>query len=197
MKVAKQSHEVLEWPDFKMVEKAGRTCYKSEDKMEPGTDGVAFTARMMDNRHWAMVEFATMTVRFITDRGVSHELVRHRLCSFAQESTRYCNYKGGVTFIQPTNWPKWSVWAQQAWQNGMVEAESLYQCLLLDGLTPQEARSVLPNSVKTEVVVKANFREWMHIFDLRCAKTAHPDMQALMQPLEAEVRERYPDFIIK
>jgi thymidylate synthase (FAD) len=86
---------------------------------------------------------------------------------------------------------------QRHWQDAMIDAELHYIDMIKRGCTPQEARSVLPNSVKTEIVVKANFREWLHIFELRCAKSAHPDMQALMQPLEAKVKERYPILFSK
>jgi thymidylate synthase (FAD) len=192
MKVVEQGYEVLLYPDFSFVERAGRTCYKSEYKMDEENHGADFTERIIDRGHLAMVEFARMIVKFTTDRGVSHELVRHRMCSFAQESTRYCNYKDGVTFIRPSTWAAWSVWARQAWFNGMEAAELLYQRMLEDKLTPQLARAVLPNSLKTEIVVSANMREWMHIFKMRCADNAHPDMQALMKPLYDEIMFEFP-----
>jgi hypothetical protein len=133
-----------------------------------------------------------LTGRFICDRGVSHELVRHRMCSFAQESTRYCNYKSGVQFIIPS-------WFEQygdkqdvpheylLWIDTMDECETNYKQSLSDGQTPQQARSVLPNSLKTEIIVQARLSEWKHIFEQRCSKTAHPDMQELMIPFQREV----------
>jgi len=139
-----------------------------------------------------------MTVKFITDRGVSHELVRHRLASFLQESTRYCNYgndKFGkeITVIRPSDWDKWSETAKTCWKNGIDHAETVYLTMIFNGATPQQARSVLPNSLKTEINVKANFREWMHIFQLRAiSKAAHPDMRALMIPLYEKCREVLP-----
>jgi thymidylate synthase (FAD) len=179
-------------PEFKMVEIAGRTCYKSEAKMDADTDGIDFVTKIHKRKHDAMIEFATMTVRFITDRGISHELVRHRLCSFAQESTRYCNYASDVTFIHPSTWDSWSDKGRESWFSAMLNCESVYQRMIDSGLSPQQARAVLPNSTKTEIVVKANIREWLHIFSLRCAPTAHPDMVALMTPLRDEVFAMYP-----
>jgi len=139
-------------------------------------------------------------VRFICDRGVTHELVRHRLCAFSQESTRYCNYKGGVTFVIPP-WVEYLspgqyesgdysglIGAEYSWADAMYSSECWYLDLLDCGWSPQQARSVLPNSLKTEIVVTANFREWRHIFKLRCSKAAHPQMREIMIPLLEEMK---------
>ena len=133
-------------------------------------------------------------MRFICDRGVTHEIVRHRLCAYTQESTRYCNYRGGVTFIRPFFWVEsnaddspYSVWLE-----AMKRCEEAYTLLIEMGATPQEARSVLPNSLKTEIVVTANLREWRHILKLRTAKDAHPQMRQLMIPLLEELKEKLP-----
>ena len=150
--------------------------------------------------HHAMIEFGSIIVRFVTNRGVTHELVRHRLCSFAQESTRYVNYGGDdIQFIRP-------VWFNEKEdQNGAYEdsssfmferaceeAEANYKILLHEGWRPEQAREVLPNALKTEIVVQANVREWRHILKLRSAATAHPQMQALMKPLLEEMKEIIP-----
>jgi thymidylate synthase (FAD) len=144
-----------------------------------------------------------MTVKFICDRGVSHELVRHRLCAFSQKSTRYCNYKGGVTFIIPP-WLEvvpgeykeqrnCITFAGMAWMKAMLEAEENYCHLInMEHWTPQQARSVLPNSIKTEIVMTATFREWRHIFKLRCSSAAHPQMRELMIPLLERCKEIIP-----
>jgi len=194
MKLIEQSHEILSYPSDAChdIEAVGRTCYKSEDKI---TDGSAekFVAMLRDRGHHAMLEFGFMTVRFITNRGVTHELVRHRLCSFAQESTRYCNYGGkDMEFIRP-------VWVDiqdpkpiGEFNQLLWEAEQSYNRLLNLGWSPQQAREVLPNALKTEIVVQANLREWRHIFKLRCSPKAHPQMVALMKPLLKEVKERIP-----
>jgi thymidylate synthase (FAD) len=187
MEIVKQSYEVMLWPAFDLVERAARTCYKSEGSMDPDTDGYEFTFKMLERKHMAMIEFAHMVVKFITDRGVSHELVRHRLCSFAQESTRYCNYKGGVVFIEPSTFEDWDQESRVVWLQSCERSEQRYVKLIELGRSPQQARAVLPNSTKTEIVVKANMREWLHIFQLRCAPSAHPDIQALMNPLRKEL----------
>jgi thymidylate synthase (FAD) len=144
-----------------------------------------------------------MTVKFVVDRGVSHELVRHRLCSFSQESTRYCNYKGGITFIIPpwlhiheSNTDYYDISRyhdpELLWLNTMRYIEIVYIDMLDHNWTPQQARSVLPNSLKTELVMTANFREWKHIFKLRTSKAAHPQMREIMIPLLNKAKELIP-----
>ena len=194
MKIIEQSHEVLSIPEklLEMVEKAGRTCYKSEDKITPESAG-KFVKMLVDRGHHAMIEFGDIVVRFVTNRGVTHELVRHRLCSFAQESTRYVNYGGtDIQFIKPVWLDASSEHARNTWLNSMADAEVDYQNLLMDGWRPEQAREVLTISLKTEICVKANVREWRHIFKLRCSKHAHPQMRALMIPLREELKTRLP-----
>jgi thymidylate synthase (FAD) len=168
--------------EAKLIEIAGRTAYKSEDKITPDSYD-KFIRGIISRGHEAVIEFGSMAVKFVTDRGVSHELVRHRMCSFLQESTRYCNYGGGITVVAPSTMSLWPADVQNLWIESCRKAEREYMDMLNYGLKPQQARAVLPNSLKTEIVIRANFREWRHIFKLRCAKTAHPDMQALMIPL--------------
>lgn len=144
------------------------------------------------------------TVNFTIDRGVSHELVRHRPPSFSQESTRYCNYGGGVTFVippwldivptelGPNGWLN-RVGPLETWLQSLCQAESYYLDLLRLGWNPQQARSVLPNSLKTQIVVTAYWKEWQIIFALRCAESAHPQMREVMVPLQHELAEKYPD----
>ena len=184
---------------YERIELIGRTCYKSEDRI---TDGSAekFVRSLIGNRHEAMLEHASMTVKFVVDRGVSHELVRHRVASFAQESTRYCNYskdKFGkqITFVRPYFLKHASADVTYAWINQMQDAENAYFKLLDEGCSPEAARSVLPNSTKTEIVVTADFREFRHIFKLRAAGESgkpHPDMLAIMVPLLKECRTLMP-----
>lgn len=158
-----------------------------------------------DSPHESVIEHASMCVRFICDRGVTHELVRHRLAAFSQESTRYCNYSKGkfggeLTFILPCFWgDQFEGWPQQMptgpaheWVRAMEKAEEQYLELIRMGAKPQEARDVLPNSLKTEIVMTANVREWRHIFRLRTSKKAHPQMRELMCPMLAEARSRIP-----
>jgi thymidylate synthase (FAD) len=122
-----------------------------------------------------------VTLKFVCDRGVSHELVRHRAASFAQESTRYCDYSNGkhgaeITVVRPSwcveNSSNW-----YTWKGACKKSEAAYMALIVSGAAPQEARAVLPNSLKTEVIVTGTIGHWMHFFDLRCAPDAQPDMR--------------------
>jgi len=187
-----------------LIEKAGRTCYKSEDKITEDSAS-RFLDSIMKKGHLSVIEHFSVTVRFVIDRGVSHELVRHRLCAFSQESTRYCNYKGGVAFIIPpwvslmpgeyTEHDLSSVTGMShQWVLAMIWAEHFYKLLIDNKWSPQQARSVLPNSLKTEIVTTANLREWKHIFSLRCSKAAHPQMQEVMLPLEALFQLQVPEI---
>ena len=183
---------------YRQIEAAGRTCYKSEDRMTEES-GEKFVRAMVKNGHEAMLEHASMTVKFIVDRGVSHELVRHRLCSFAQESTRYCSYNkdkfgNEITFIMPSFWQDKPV-LELEWERTMQDAEKSYMTLLACGAKPEEARAVLPNSLKTEVVMTADMREWRQIFKLRAAGEhgmPHPQMLEVMVPLLTECRQKLP-----
>lgn len=185
---------------YQLIEQAGRTCYKSEDKITPES-AAAFVKGIVKRGHEAMLEHASMTVKFIVDRGVSHELVRHRLFSFAQESTRYCNYSADkfgkeITVIRPCFLADGSI-LYADWFRAMQYAEKFYFTMLNDGSTPQEARSVLPNSLKTEVVVTGNMREWRHFFRLRAAGETgapHPQMSEVAVPLFKEVRAYMPEL---
>ena len=207
MKIIDPSVEILTATEnvLQLTEAAGRTCYKSEDRITP--DSAPKFVKMLINRgHEAMLEHSSVTVRFICDRGVSHELVRHRIASFAQESTRYCNYGGnGLTVIRPcwfaSRCDQMSYAAMVAskapmaewdWVMSMTNAEQTYKRLLDSGWTPQQARSVLPNSLKTEVVMTANLREWRHFLKLRTAEAAHPQMRQVAGMLLIQLQERIP-----
>jgi len=149
-----------------------------------------------DPPHVSVIEHAFLTVKIICDRGVTHELVRHRLASYTQESTRYCNYTkekfgGEVTFIRPFFWNEDTA-RYKIWLEAMANTENAYLSLIEKGASAQEARSVLPNSLKTEIVVTANLREWRHIFKMRCDKAAHPQMREVMRPLWRELSKLLP-----
>ena len=207
MKIVKPSFEVFEDltnPVFtstvmRKLEMIGRTCYKSEKNI---TDESAsrFVRNLIRNGHEAMLEHSSMTVKFIVDRGVSHELVRHRMASFAQESTRYCNYSNEkfgseITVIKPCFYQEYSE-EYDLWKAAMENAEYKYFQLLNAGSTPQEARSVLPNSLKTEIWMTANLREWRHVLKLRAAGTTgkpHPQMAEVMVPLLEYFKKYLPD----
>ncbi|MDD2646670.1 MAG: FAD-dependent thymidylate synthase [Patescibacteria group bacterium] len=177
---------------LKNLEKYARTCYKSEDKICEGS-AEKLIANILKRGHESVIEHEKVTVRLICDRGVTHELVRHRLASYSQESTRYCDYhkKGSIQVIEPFffagNPEKYA-----AWQKAMEDTEQAYNKLIELGATPQEARSVLPNSLKTEIVTTFNLREWRHFFKLRTSAAAHPQMREIIIPLLAEFKKRIP-----
>jgi thymidylate synthase (FAD) len=161
---------------LKKIEAAGRTCYKSEAKI---TDNSAenFIKQIIRNGHDSVLEHEKLTVRIICDRGVSHELVRHRIGSFSQESTRYCDYnKGVMEFIDIKPYIR-SPESVKIWEDLLQEIENKYKLLRSLGETPQIARSILPNSLKTEIVITFNIRQWRHFFKLRTSKAAHPQMR--------------------
>lgn len=208
MKIIKASYEILR-PDpidgiaeLKHLERCARTAYKSEDKItEDGESAKKIVRRLIESSHESTLEHGGMTVKFIVDRGVSHEIVRHRLASYTQESTRYCNYSkdkfgNEITVIAPRYWPdkypssKWHL--RGDWQRACKSAEEKYFALLRSGATPQEARAVLPNSLKTEVIMTANWREWRHFLTLRTAPDAHPQIREVAIPLLKELHEKIP-----
>lgn len=180
------------------IEAAARTCYKSEGKIQEGS-AAKMVASLIKSGHEAMLEHASVTVKFVVDRGISHELVRHRLASFAQESTRYCNYSkddfgSEITFIIP-EYLEYKSEGWNIWKESMKQAEDAYFKMLDFGLSPQQARAVLPNSLKTEVVMTANLREWRHFFKLRALGTTgkpHPQMLEVAVPLLEGMKNLIP-----
>ena len=199
MKIVSPDFEVLSLVDGQAIlhdiERCGRVCYKSEDKITE-TSAQAFVGNIIKRGHEAVLEHASVTVKFTVDRGVSHEIVRHRLAAYCQESTRYCNYSkdgfgGQVTFIQP-NFLDRGTRGWELWVLACEQAEKAYFDLLNWGCSPQEARAVLPNSLKTEVVMTANLREWRHFFKLRTAPAAHPQMREVTIPLLRRMQELIP-----
>lgn len=180
---------------LKYIELCGRVCYKSEDKITD-TSAQTFVGNILKQGHESVLEHISITVKFIVDRGVSHEIVRHRLASYCQESTRYCNYsqnkfENEVTFIQPLFFEEGSI-KYLAWKDACERCEQDYFVLIKNGASPQEARSVLPNSLKTEVVMTANLREWRHFFKLRTSRAAHPQMREVTIPLLEELKSLIP-----
>lgn len=159
------------------LERAGRTCYKSENKIGPET-AKSFVAGVIKSGHHSVIEHESISVKIICDRGVTHELVRHRLASFSQESTRYVNYgkSGEITVIKPLFWDEGSK-AYKRWYAATQLTESFYLALIKQGATPEQARTVLPNSLKAEIIMTANLREWRHVLDVRCHHTAHPQIR--------------------
>lgn len=213
MKLIKPYTEILTQLDgeqiLKQIEVAARTCYKSEEHIKDGS-AEKLVSNLIKLKHEAMLEFADITVKFVCDRGVSHELVRHRMASYAQESTRYCNYSkdkfdNELTFIVPSWFTEFDInhfnlkYDEVASSNFMndlkdhfINIENIYNDLLNQGATAQEARMVLPNALKTEVCMKCNLREWRHFFKLRCSTAAHPDIRVLAIDLLKKFHEQVP-----
>lgn len=180
---------------LKRIEQCGRVCYKSEGQITEGS-APRFVETLIKRGHEAVLEHCSFTVKFVCDRGVSHEIVRHRMASYCQESTRYCNYgkgdfNGEIIVIEPSYLIKGTA-AYDAWKAACEATEQAYFDLLNWGLSPQEARAVLPNSLKTEVVMTANIREWRHILKLRCSKAAHPQMREVATQLLKGLQEKIP-----
>jgi len=199
MKVIEPHIDILHMPDgdtiLKHLELAARTCYKSEDKIKTGS-AAGLLKGLIKSGHHSILEHISITVRIVCDRGITHEIVRHRLCSFSQESTRYANYakeKFGseITVIRPFFWEPDSDEYRQ-WASAIQATEKAYLNLIEKGASAQQARSVLPNSLKTEIIVTANIREWRHIFNLRCNQASHPQIRQIMLPLLDTFNRKIP-----
>lgn len=202
MKVIKPSIEILSKESYEdmleLIELAGRTCYKSEDNI---TDDSAerFIKSLMNKNHKSVLEHAKVTIRVICDRGVTHEIVRHRMASYSQESTRYCNYSkdkfgNEITVIKPCfleeNTKKYYLWLKTC-----ENCEKAYFEMLNMGMTPQEARDILPNSLKTEIVMTMNISSWRNFLELRNSKAAHPQMREVASMIYDEFEQKYPIFV--
>ena len=195
--------------ELKHIEKIARVCYKSESLIsEDGESAKKLVTNLIKAGHGAMLEHSTLAVKFTVDRGVSHELVRHRIASFAQESTRYVNYSkekfgNEINVIDIFKGMQLDTKMKQLdsnqillilqeWIASMEDAERHYMKMIELGATPQIARSVLPNSTKTEIVITANYREWRNFFKLRTAPAAHPQMREVTIPLLQELKTKIP-----
>ena len=180
---------------LKKLERIGRTCYKSEGNITEDS-AEKFVKNIMNRNHMSVIEHESISVRIICDRGVTHEIVRHRIASYSQESTRYCNYSNDkfgneLTFIKPCFFDEGSE-GYEIWEKSMQNIENEYMELIEVGAKPQEARSILPNSIKTEIVMTMNLREWRHFFKLRCDKAAHPQMREIANMILKEFKEKIP-----
>jgi len=227
MKLINPYFEILSKVDgeeiLKSIEIAGRTCYKSEDKITEDSAKKFVQMILHERHHESVIEHEKVTVKVVCDRGVSHEIVRHRLASYSQESTRYCNYSidkfdNQITFIIPC-WldipegeydqrllnenEEWFKplshhyntfdWPENYWMHTIYDIEKSYNYLIKElNWQPQQARSVLPNSLKTEIVITYNLREWRHFFKLRTSKAAHPQMREIACPMLDKFKELIP-----
>ena len=214
MKIIEPSVKILDNIDgqaiLKKIERIGRVCYKSENNIKEDS-AERFIKSIITRGHESVLEHVSISVRVICDRGVTHELVRHRIASYSQESTRYCNYSkdkfgNELTFIKPC-WfkhdakyyldhlyldEKIDVEAEDIWLSSMYLREREYFALLEQGSTPEQARSILPNSLKTELVMTMNLREWRHFFKLRCDKAAHPQTREIANMILKEFKDEIP-----
>jgi thymidylate synthase (FAD) len=198
VKVIEPSFEVLDFADDALdrVANSARVCYQSEPKDEKSNENLV--RKLIASGHHTPLEHCTATVKIITDRGIMAELTRHRLASFNIESTRYVNYnKKQMEFIKPCFWSNLDAnynvsYNYTIWERQMQSAEQAYIDMLSLGATPEQARSVLPMSLKTEIIMSANFREWLHVFNLRCSGKAHPSIREIMIPLRDEFAKRCP-----
>ena len=195
MRVIEPQVEILDEIDsdeiLRKIERAGRVCYKSEDRITADSARV-FIRNILKSGHEYVIEHEKISVRIVCDRGVTHEIVRHRIASYSQESTRYCNYSkdkfgNELTFIKPCFWEKGSL-EYQKWEQAMQMIEDTYNEMIAMGAKPQEARSILPNSLKTELIVTMDLREWRHFFRLRTAERAHPQMREVVGMLLEEMK---------
>ena len=175
---------------LKFIEQCGRVCYKSEDKMDPHS-AEQFVRKLINSGHESVLEHYNITVKIVCDRGVSHEIVRHRIGAYSQESTRYCNYgkAGELTFISPPLEISYNI---KEWEKAMLAAEESYLGLINDGVSPQIARSVLPNSLKTEIVVTYNLRQWRHFLKQRTSRAAHPQMREIAYMILEKFKQEIP-----
>lgn len=199
MKIIKPYYEIMTPIDgvqiLKHIENCGRICYKSEHKITEDSY-LTFAKNIVKRGHEAVIEHYSLSVKFVCDRGVSHEIVRHRVASYCQESTRYCNYskddfQGEITVIEPIFLEQYTD-GYSMWEEACQIAERAYFTMLDWGCSPQEARAVLPNSLKTEIVMTANLREWRHFLKLRTSKAAHPQIREVAIPLLKELKKRIP-----
>jgi thymidylate synthase (FAD) len=199
MKVIEPYYEILDEINgeqmIKSIESKGRVCYKSEDRITEDS-ARTFIGNILKSGHESVIEHEKISVRIVCDRGVSHEIVRHRIASYSQESTRYCNYNkdkfgNELTFIKPSFWEEGSE-QYKIWVESMQLAEDSYMKLIEIGAKPQEARSILPNSLKTEIIVTMNLREWRHFFRLRTSEKAHPQMREIACPMLDEFKRKIP-----
>lgn len=200
---------------FLRIEKAGRTCYRSEGKKITQESAGKFTRMLIKREHFSVIEHSLMTVLF-TDisRGFTHEMVRHRLCSFSQESTRYVDYAKGELnpdlekfqlkcIVPPHKDENEKVYVKDWGSLSLIDMlkgiESFYRALRKAGWIPEDARQVLPNAINADIVVSADFREWRHIFEMRTQKAAHWEIRQVVGDLLEKVKQIIPvvfeDFV--
>ncbi len=195
MKNVEQSFEIIDSIDgiaiAKKIERCGKICYKSEHNITDDSY-IKFIERIIKNHHESVLEHVSITVKAYTDRGITHEIVRHRIAAYSQESTRYCNYTNGrfggeINVILPK-----SLKHDDRVIRLVGQIESLYNQLISEGIVAQDARDILPTCLKSEIVLTYNLREWRWFFIKRCAADAHPKIRELAYGILDEFHKRIP-----
>lgn len=182
---------------LKHLELCARNCYKSESNItEDTTSAIKMINKLIELDHTAMLEHFNITIKLLCDVGTYKDLTRHRHCSFAIESTRYCNYSKGkfgneISVIKPCNMDENSG-IYHTWLKAMNDMERAYMQMAEIGATPDQLRMILPHSTAASVILTANIREWRHIFNLRCAKAAHPSVRQIMLMTLNEFHNKIP-----
>lgn len=194
MKIIEPSVEIEHFDSRRMlknIERAGRTCYKSEARITEDS-AAAFVHAIVKRGHESVIEHEKITARVVCDRGVTHEIVRHRIASYSQESTRYVNYRDGIEVIRPCF--AWNREQQGIFGKAMADAEEAYRALIRQGAKPEEARAVLPTALKTELVMTMNLREWRHFFKMRLSARAHPQIRQIAAMLLKQLQAKLPEI---
>ena len=195
MRIIQPSIEIMTTLDgdyiLKFIERCGRVCYKSEDKITEGS-AEKFVRALIKSGHESVIEHFNITVKVICNRGISHEIVRHRIGAYSQESTRYVNYKDGIEVILPNYLIMPNDKVYEVWLNAMADAERHYKKMIALGARPEIARDVLPNALKTEVVITYNLRQWRHFFKQRLSRAAHPQIRQIAGMILREFKEQIP-----
>lgn len=176
---------------LRRIEWAARISHRAESAQTDISWERFLNAVVLQHGDWSVVEHASASVDMLVDRGITHEIVRHRLFSFTQESTRFVNYekKTPPSFIVPMDLNT----AQYAsWERGIIESEQAYKQMLNKGCAPQIARSVFPNALASRIIITGNLRNWRHFFIMRTTKEAHPQMRQVTIPLLKEFQEKIP-----
>lgn len=175
---------------LKFCEEAARISHRSEDDITENSWQVFMERVVMRRGDFSVIEHRVITVEAVVDRGITHEIVRHRIGAYTQESTRFVNYEKKMppTFIYPFTTDE----VRPEWYNAIEEIEKSYKTLLSYGVAPQIARSVFPNALSSKIWITYNLRNWRHFFLMRTSKEAHPQMRQVMIPLLKEFQEKIP-----
>jgi len=201
MKIKKEKVEIVDRINgqkiLEKLERIGRISHKSEEKISKGS-AEKFIKKLLQLKHESVLEHEKITVKIVCDRGISHEIVRHRIASYTQESTRYCAYKE-LEIILPQE-IKDNKEAKKLFLESIKQIEKNYLELLSLGIKPEIARNILPHALKTELYCTFNLREWRHIFELRCSENAHPQIRRIFLKILKIFQKKIPvifdDFII-